>query len=51
MPVRAILLLNRKAGLVMIDIETLRRGAARWKVELDETALSRFDAYAALLLE
>ena len=35
----------------MIDIETLRRGAARWKVELDETALSRFDAYAALLLE
>jgi|GEM_PF-4186184 len=27
----------------MIDIETLRRGAARWKVELDETALSRFD--------
>ena len=24
----------------MIDIETLRRGAARWKVELDETALS-----------
>lgn len=25
----------------MIDIETLRRGAARWEVELDETALSR----------
>mgnify|MGYP002268533959 CR=1 FL=1 len=35
----------------MIDAENLRRGAAKWEVELDATALSRFDAYAALLLE
>lgn len=35
----------------MIDTETLRRGAAKWEVEIDATALSRFDAYAALLLE
>lgn len=34
-----------------IDTEQLRAGAAQWNVALDETALSRFDSYAALLIE
>lgn len=34
-----------------IDTEQLRAGAAQWHVALDETALSRFDSYAALLIE
>ena len=35
----------------VIDSEKLRAGVANWKVSLDETALSRFDAYASLLVE
>lgn len=34
-----------------IDIEKLRAGAAEWGVVLDRTALTRFDNYAALLIE
>lgn len=34
-----------------INTEQLRAGAAQWRLDLDETALSRFDAYAALLIE
>lgn len=36
---------------MIIDIEKLRTGAAHWHVDLNETALSRFETYAALLLE
>ena len=35
----------------MIDKEVLQRGAAAYGVSLDETALDRFDRYAAALLE
>ena len=34
-----------------IDTEKLRTGAAKWNIILDETALSRFDSYASLLIE